>query len=212
MVSPQIKPELIAGYAKQRGIIGWPIGVGWPRDSSAKELGRLEKAEATTPEEAQTKLSEAKADPKPDEPSDPTTSKYGLGHVNIWIGTTAQRTSSDEPPPSKQMPLTADDSWQLDTSDDGVMLIYCPFLPNARVPGLDPETTEFMSTWNFEYKPEEVDATVALAEANFEEGRERIRRAVKAVWLRKRETRLAREKEEGRLLMISDRQKMFREW
>src|SRR5271170_7953320 len=81
---PPVNPELIAGYAKQRGIIGWPIGVGWPKDSSAKELGRLEKAEATTAEEAQTKLSEAKAEPKPDEPSDPITSKYGLGHVNIW--------------------------------------------------------------------------------------------------------------------------------
>lgn len=109
------------------------------------------------------------------------------------------------------MPLSAYDSWTLDTSDDGIMLIYCPFLPNEKVPGLDPEKTEFMSTWNFEYKPEEVEGLVRLAEANFEVGRERIKRAVRAVWIRKREARLAKEREEGRLLRIGDRAKLLRD-
>lgn len=75
------------------------------------------------------------------------------------------------------------------------MLIYLPLLPNEKCPGVIPETTEYMSTWNFQYTPEEIDNVVSLAERNFEEGRDRIRRAVKAVWLRKREVRLQRERE-----------------
>jgi phospholipase A2 len=75
------------------------------------------------------------------------------------------------------------------------MLIYLPFLPNDKVPGVVPETTDYMSTWNFQYTPEQVDKVVELAERNYEIGSERIRRAVKAVWTRKKMVRLQRERE-----------------
>jgi cytosolic phospholipase A2 len=192
--------ERTDGYAKQKGIVGWPIGVGWPKDTTPSEnLDALDKATASSPKEVETSLAEAKGSPQPDEPADPITRKYGLGHCNIWIGTTAERTSSDEPPPPKQMPLTIDDAWRLDPND-GIMLIYLPLLPNDKVPGVIPETTEYMSTWNFAYTPEQVDKVVELAQRNFEIGEERIRRAVRAVWERKREIRRKRELD-GRLVI-----------
>ena len=92
------------------------------------------------------------------------------------------------------MPITIDDSWQLDP-EDGIMLIYLPLLPNEKCPDVVPETTEYMSTWNFQYTPDEIDNVVTLAERNFEEGSDRIRRAVKAMWMRKRQVRREREHE-----------------
>ena len=78
------------------------------------------------------------------------------------------------------------------------MLVYLPLLPNEAVPGVVPEETEWLSTWNFEYSGEQVEKVVELAEKNFEVGGERIRRAVRAVWERKREIRKERERE-GRI-------------
>ena len=79
------------------------------------------------------------------------------------------------------------------------MLIYLPLLPNELVPGCVPEETEWLSTWNFEYAGEQVEKLVELGERNFEVGGERIRRAVRAVWERKREGRRERERGEGRI-------------
>ena len=53
-----------------------------------------------------------------------------------------------------------------------------------------------MSTWNMVYKPEEIDSVVALARANYSEGREQTKRTIRAVWERKRAIRLQREHEE----------------
>lgn len=79
------------------------------------------------------------------------------------------------------------------------MLVYLPLLPNERVPGVVPEETEWLSTWNFGYSAEQVEQVVELGERNFEVGGERIRRAVRAVWERKREGRMERERE-GRIV------------
>jgi phospholipase A2 len=91
-----------------------------------------------------------------------------------------------------------DDGWHLDP-EDGIMLIYLPLLPNEACPGVIPESTEYLSTWNFQYSPEQVDSVVELAGRNFEVGGERIRRAVRAMWIRKKQLRLERERE-GRIL------------
>ena len=90
------------------------------------------------------------------------------------------------------MPLQMDETWRLD-SDDGIMLIYLPLIPNENCPGVVPETTEYMSTWNFQYTPRQIDNVVQLAERNFEVGSEKIKRAVRAMWIRKREVRLQKE-------------------
>ena len=72
-------------------------------------------------------------------------------------------------------------------------MVYLPFLANPKVEGVDPATSDYMSTWNFVYTPEQVDKVVALAQANFAEGKDQIRRCVRAVYERKRRLREAAE-------------------
>lgn len=187
------------GYVRQKRIIGWPVGAGWPKDTSPKENAEeLTTAEPSTSQEAQTTLGIAKQQLDSEEPVDPMTQKYGLSHCNIWVGTKAERTDADEPQKSNRLPPTLDDSWTL-APDAGIMLIYLPLLPNPKCPGVVPETSDYMSTWNFAYTPEQIDNVVELAQRNFESGEERIRRAVRCTWIRNRDARLQREREERTL-------------
>lgn len=68
-------------------------------------------------------------------------------------------------------------------------------MSNPKVPGVDPAKSEYMSTWNFVYTPEQIDKVVTLARANFDEGKDQIRRCVRAVYDRKQ--RIREEKEEA---------------
>jgi phospholipase A2 len=78
--------------------------------------------------------------------------------------------------------------------DAGIAVIYFPFMANpAKVPDVDPATSDFMSTWNFIYTPDNVEKVIALSRANFEEGREQTRSVIRAVYERKRKMRLERE-------------------
>ena len=194
------------GYARQRGIKGWPVGAGWPKETASDaETGReLEAARATTPQEAATKIADAREQQRKSDANSTEAivaqdkhidaSQADLGYCTIWVGTTTERTSTSEPPPSKRMESDAD--WPLLGPDAGIAVIYFPFLPNPKVEGVDPNTSDFMSTWNFIYTPEQIDKVVALARANFEEGREQTRRCVRAVYERKRRIRLESERKE----------------
>ena len=62
--------------------------------------------------------------------------------------------------------------------------------------GVDPDTSPFLSTWNFVYSPQEIDKVVALARANFEAGRDQTKRTVRAVYERKKAERLMAEEKE----------------
>ena len=94
---------------------------------------------------------------------------------------------------------TQDDNWHLMSPDAGIALIYFPFLANDKVPHVDPMKTDFMSTWNFIYTPDEIEKVVALARANYDEGKEQTRRTIRAVWERKKMLRLQREEEDRKL-------------
>ncbi len=174
------------GYARQRGIKGWPVGIGWPKDGQPpKQLEReLESAEANTIQEADAKLREAQADGKHVEGNE------DLGYCTVWVGTTQER-SSAPPPESKR--ITQSTNWQLMEPDAGIAIVYMPFLPNEKAPGISPATTDFLSTWNFVYTPEQIEQTVALARANYHEGSRQIRETVRAVYLRKKKLREERE-------------------
>ena len=187
------------GYARRKRIIGWPVGAGWPKDTSPKvNAEELATAELNTSQETQATPEIAKEQLGSDMPVDLMTKKYGLSHCNIWVGTKTEWTDAEEPQKSKQLPLTLDDSWTLGP-DAGIMLIYLPLLPNSKCPGVVPETSDYMSTWNFIYTPEQIDNVVELAQRNFESGEERIRCAVRATWIRNRDARLQREREERML-------------
>lgn len=187
------------GYARQRGIKGWPVGVGWPKspDSTDKPRKDLEVDQVATAQEAGSDITAAQHEQRKHEKPTNLLPRVNaeaedLSYCTIWVGTTEERTSTEEPPPSKK--VTADS--ELMVPNAGITVIYFPFLANDRVEGVDPNTSEFMSTWNFVYTPEQVDKVVALARANFEEGKDQTKAAVRAVYERKKRLREEREWEE----------------
>lgn len=191
------------GYARQRGIKGWPLGVGWPKrgESPAQAAAELEGAESADKAETERRLAEAKAKQVrleavggDDEDMERRFEQAAdeLGYCTVWVGTTQERSTPDPPPPTRA--LDDDTAWHLMEPDAGIAVVYCPFLKNEeKVKDADPATSEYMSTWNFVYTPEQIEKVVALARANYDEGREKIRRTVRAVYERKKKLRLERE-------------------
>ncbi|TAQ89963.1 hypothetical protein B7494_g1699 [Chlorociboria aeruginascens] len=174
------------GYARQRGIKGWPIGVGWPKegDTVEKTAEQLDDAQAASPADADSKLADAKAEQEchssnladhkdssaakslgPDDSGD-------LGYCTIWVGTTEERTSDSSTPMSK----TVQEDWQLLEPDAGISVVYFPFLANPKVENVDPVSSDYMSTWNFVYTAQDIENVVELARRNFEEGELRVKR------------------------------------
>ena len=205
------------GYAKQRGIKGWPVGAGWPKADTAREAANLEleAASSASAQEAASKVAAArekqrqesieKAVEKVSEKASESNNQadgqdpsQDLSYCTIWLGNTQERTSHDEPPPSKR--INPDEDWELLAPNAGIAVIYFPFIPNPKVEGVDPNTSDFMSTWNFIYTPEEVEKVVSLARANYAEGKEMTRRCVRAVYERRRAERIKREDEWERRL------------
>ena len=196
------------GYAKQRGVKGWPVGAGWPKpDTSAEETNQeLDAADAATAQHAAEKIAETREEQRGSDVSAPqpgpsineakgnkhnSQNQADLGYCNVWVGTTVQKTSGEEPPQSKK--VDPDKDWLLMEPDAGITVIYFPFMANPKVEGVDPNSSAFMSTWNFIYTPEEIDKVVALARANFDEGKEQTKRSVRAVYERKKARRLEAE-------------------
>ncbi len=230
------------GYARQRGIKGWPIGVGWPPSDTkpenvAKELedAAASTKQGTTPEDklAQAKINQAehqaaagtnggdsqKEDGKPKSEADNAkATARELGYCTVWVGSTSEKKtnaddvvdeanteagegkaaassgSTDDGDITLAPPINESSQWRLTAPDAGLTLVYLPYLANeAKVPGVDPATSEYMSTWNFIYTPDDIDKAVALAKANFGEGAEQIRATVRAVYERKKKLRLEAE-------------------
>lgn len=179
--------QVVDGYARQRGIKGWPLGAGWPPKGNEKQqtVKELDSAQSSSSQDAEAKLQEAKKHDDPD---------ADLGYCTVWVGTTTEK-ADDDGELSKRL-LSEEDDKHITAPNAGLALIYAPFLANPKVPGVDPMKSEFMSTWNFVYTPEEIDKVVALARANFDEGKEQVRRTIRAVWERKRQKRLESEKAE----------------
>lgn len=194
------------GYARQRGIKGWPLGIGWPKaDESVQEATKeLADAEASSSQEAAQRLQQAKqeqesrrrlAGPAAKDPQeDDKEAKYSpgheeagdLGYCTVWVGTTQER-APNPPPPATAINDT--NKWQLSQPDAGLAVVYLPFLANEKGPDISPGTTDFLSTWNFVYTPEQIDSVVNLARANYDEGRDQIRSTVRAVYERKKQQR-----------------------
>ncbi|KAK3906277.1 acyl transferase/acyl hydrolase/lysophospholipase [Staphylotrichum tortipilum] len=203
---------------------GWPQ----PTEPPSMAAAELEEAQARTPREAEAKIAEAKTAqqaarhpepttttdttpaPKPigEQPMKPesqrqTAAASELGYCTVWVGTTAERSGPPPPPPLTTAPpqgTSNNSTWDEAFSPTaGIALIYLPFLANpAAAPGVDVATADYLSTWNFVYTPAQVDAVVALARANYAEGREQVRATVRAVYERKRRRRVEREEREER--------------
>lgn len=106
-----------------------------------------------------------------------------LQAVSIWIGSSKDADAEQ----SRFEDLTEEQLAQR----DGIGIVYMPLIPNANVaPGWDPST---ISTWRREMDPRETENLLSVAKANFMEGDEKIRRLLRAMWLRKRREREWRE-------------------
>lgn len=182
--------KVVDGYVKQRRITGWPMGAGWPpADESSQEIEEdMEAAEAS---------SVAHSSPVPDQNNASQSAlMQELGHCTVWVGVKEEgKEYMDDPPTRRLRPDDSDDD-HLKHPQAGIALVYFPFLKNDKVPDVDPMKSEFMSTWNFIYTPEQIDSVVQLARANFDAGREQTKRTIKAVWERKKALRLQREQED----------------
>lgn len=178
------------GYARQRSIKGWPVGVGWPKDEEMA-VEEMKAAEAHSTAQADTKVEKAKADQKQQEKG--SKKIKDLGYCTVWIGTTEERTTKEESPATH--PVSDSEHWRLTDPNAGLAVVYMPFMPNKKVPGVSPAESAFMSTWNFIYTPEDIEDVVRLARANYDEGKAQIRNTVRAVYERKKQLRLNKEKE-----------------
>ncbi|CAI7602166.1 unnamed protein product [Penicillium glandicola] len=148
--SADVKQEnwlsVVDGYAKQRGIRGWPVGAGWPKDSSLRDTEKaLREPENITNEQLTDKLAEAKNNSGNHPADQESKSGTDLGYCNVWVGTTEERTSKDEPPPSKRLfhPSHSEDHSESDfhlmRPDAGIAVIYFPLIPNPSAPDIPPK-------------------------------------------------------------------------
>lgn len=166
--SADIKREnwlsVVDGYARQRGIKGWPIGAGWPReDTKAKEMSEaLREPEKISKERVDEKMTTAQGNDKHSQGQKvdiphttesnqetkssgdrPATHDTDLDYCNVWVGTMEERISSEEPPPSKRLfhPQHADHSesdFHLMRPEAGIAVVYLPLLPNPSAPEIPP--------------------------------------------------------------------------
>lgn len=237
--SAEIKQEnwlaVVDGYARQRGVKGWPMGTGWPKPGTkpTETAKALAEAESTTQEEIDEKFIEAqKEQPEQGEPEE----YHDLSYCNVWVGSTQERTTTGEPPPSKRLFFSStednsDSDFHLMQPDAGISVVYFPLIPNpdastaepqlplsaserstSSLPSsptpsptahpltpsassVDPDVDDFMSTWNFVYTPEQIDAVIGLAKANFQKGEGQVKRVIRGIYERKRRERLKAEME-----------------
>ncbi|KAB8235385.1 putative phospholipase A2 (PlaA) [Aspergillus alliaceus] len=155
--SADIKQEnwlsVVDGYARQRGVKGWPIGAGWPKvGTKVKETEeKLREAQNITEDALNAKIREAQDNDKNTRSNgqDPTTNcneslsdqDTDLDYCNVWVGTTQEKVSGEEPPPSKRLfqPRHKDHSesdFHLMRPDAGIAVVYFPLLPNPSAPEL----------------------------------------------------------------------------
>ncbi|KAG8749919.1 hypothetical protein FRC14_000955 [Serendipita sp. 396] len=102
-----------------------------------------------------------------------------LQACSIWIGSS----KSSEADQSRFEDLTEEEL----AERDGIGIVYMPLIPNEKVaPGWDPSG---ISTWRREMDLEETQRLLDVAKANMLEGDEKIRKLLKAMWIRKRRAR-----------------------
>lgn len=146
--------SVVDGYARQRGIKGWPIGAGWPKPDEAMEKTEeiLREPQNISEETLDSKIMQAQNNDKnisrtrsnnetksADDGSSPKDTE--LGYCNVWVGTKQERVSGAEPPPSKRLfhPQHVDHAesdFHLVQPDAGITVIYFPLLPNPSAPEL----------------------------------------------------------------------------
>ena len=69
-------------------------------------------------------------------------------------------------------------------------MVYLPLLPNERaVPGYDPSAAKFSGSYNLVWTPEQVEMIIRTSMANFLEGQDAVKEALRDAWQRKKALR-----------------------
>ncbi|EEH22914.1 hypothetical protein PABG_05125 [Paracoccidioides brasiliensis Pb03] len=177
--SADIKEEnwlsVAEGYARQRGIKGWPIGSGWPKlgTKPAETAEAIEKAARSTIETSDEKVSAAKeqsqkskskipgkhlgsgsiiqSEVKDSAELRPDPDTTDLSYCTVWLGTTQERTSTEEPPPSKRLfhlpqKDNPESEFLLMQVDAGIAVVYFPLLNNPAATAVKPSALPTQST------------------------------------------------------------------
>jgi phospholipase A2 len=150
--SADVKQEnwlsVVDGYARQRGVKGWPVGAGWPKESSVEDTETaLRESQNITKKQLDEKVSGAKDEDGSDNQTATGQKPKGgtdLSYCNVWVGSTEERTSNEEPPPSKRLfdPHSDDHSesdFHIMRPDAGIAVIYFPLIPNPSAPDVPPK-------------------------------------------------------------------------
>ncbi|OOQ88097.1 putative phospholipase A2 (PlaA) [Penicillium brasilianum] len=152
--SADIKQEnwlsVVDGYARQRGIKGWPVGAGWPQatETLAETEQALREPQNITDEQANQKIAESRNHQENasnnKKKNSTSAADSDLGYCNVWVGTQEERISKDEPPPSKRLfhPDKSEDHSESDfhlmRPEAGIAVVYFPLIPNPDAPNLPP--------------------------------------------------------------------------
>ncbi|KAG0177885.1 hypothetical protein DFQ28_005226 [Apophysomyces sp. BC1034] len=163
--------ERAEGYAKQRGILGWPVGAGWPKEDINKTI-QSDTAESRdlSHEMEQTHEEEKKAKGK----------AYTLGPCTVFASSSSETATGLNDKKAKSYPKRI----------NPITVIYFPLIVNDNYdPDFDPQSAEFCSTWNFVYTAEQVSKLSGLSETNVKDNVQDVKEVMKAVWERKRKQR-----------------------
>jgi len=193
-------------YALKRGLRTWPKGARWPvlleSDPTGSNLSEIEATPISgeTPEESATrKLAESqeaaaseqekKVEFSEGQTSQPTITQSGAASVakpktklkasTIWIGSSSTVEVSSVMDELEEQDLL---------KRDGIAIVYNPLIPNdSAIPDFDP--TE-ISTWAMSMTEDETSKLLSVAEANFIEGQDKIKKLLWVIWQRKKAARL----------------------
>ncbi|KAI8374151.1 acyl transferase/acyl hydrolase/lysophospholipase [Radiomyces spectabilis] len=153
------------GYAKRRGIEGWPVGAGWPKENISDAI------QEERPADDRSARITSKDGKKP---------SYALGSCTVFASNSEVTIN----------PAARDSNTKQPDRINPITVLYFPFIVNEGFdPDFDPQTAEFCSTWNFVYTPEQIAKVTGLAQANLNDNIDTVRQVLKSTWERKRNKR-----------------------
>ncbi|KAK0553380.1 hypothetical protein OC846_002540 [Tilletia horrida] len=138
---------------------------------------------------------ESLAGDKIDDPAEQIRRKFGPKYAQVLDGWRVR------PSFGADAVAGVDDDW-VDVEEEEAMfarepdvrMIYCPLLPNARIPDFDPSTSAFSTSYNLVWTPEQVETLVSCTKHNVEDyALDVIRDVMREVYESKKQRRLQRQ-------------------
>lgn len=186
--------ERAEGWVKRRGILGWPIGAGWPNDDIGSTT-ELPDGGANNVDQQDDKHvygssivneSEELKEAKEEHKSEVTTKKkkYGLGPCTVFASSASETTMDGK---GRNESDNNDGTTVYREDINPITVIYFPLIGNDGYdPDYDPQDNEVTITWNFVYSRENVKKLYGLAEYNWNQNVDQVREVLRGVWERKK--------------------------